>query len=33
MEWQPIKIAPMDETPLLLFTPDVGIGTGGYEPF
>ena len=33
MEWQPIKTAPMDETPLLLFTPDVGICTGRYESF
>ena len=33
MEWQPIKTAPMDETPLLLFAPNVGICTGRYEPF
>ena len=33
MEWQPIKTAPMDETPLLLFAPEVGICTGRYESF
>ena len=30
MKWQPIETAPRDETPLLLFTPDVGICIGRY---